>query len=138
MAGDPHRADLLSAPYPGIVVAATIHIAPRPASTPHRRARHIMRKTTPRAPLRVAAVLAPALPLAGCASRGAPSYVLFGAYFPLWLVSAIVGVIGAIVAHRVFVATGWAATVPYQLAVCTAIGLVVAVIVWLTGTGPFA
>ena len=79
-----------------------------------------MRKTTPRA--RVAAVLAPALPLAGCASRGAPSYVLFGAYFPLWLVSAIVGVIGAIVAHRVFVATGWAATVPYQLAVCTAIG----------------
>ena len=80
----------------------------------------------------------PALPLAGCASRGAPSYVLFGAYFPLWLVSAIVGVIGAIVAHRVFVATGWAATVPYQLAVCTAISFVVAVIVWLTGTGPFA
>ncbi|UTV56940.1 hypothetical protein [Burkholderia arboris] len=97
-----------------------------------------MRKTTPRAPLRVVAVLAPALPLAGCASRGAPSYVLFGAYFPLWLVSAIVGVIGAIVAHRVFVATGWASTVPYQLAVCTAIGLVVAVIVWLAGTGPFA
>jgi len=97
-----------------------------------------MRKTTPRAPLRVAAVLAPALPLAGCASRGAPSYVLFGAYFPLWLVSAIVGVVGAIIAHRIFVATGWAATVPYQLAVCTAIGLVVAVLVWLTGTGPFA
>ncbi|AXK62903.1 MULTISPECIES: hypothetical protein [Burkholderia] len=97
-----------------------------------------MRKTTPRAPLRVAAALAPALPLAGCTSRGAPSYVLFGAYFPLWLVSAIVGIVGAIVAHRVFVATGWAATVPYQLAVCTAIGLVVAVIVWLAGTGPFA
>ncbi|MPV69125.1 hypothetical protein [Burkholderia sp. BE17] len=97
-----------------------------------------MRKTTPRAPLRVAAVLAPALPLAGCASHGAPSYVLFGAYFPLWLVSAIVGIVGAIGAHRVFVATGWAATVPYQLAVCTAIGLVIAVIVWLTGTGPFA
>ncbi|WP_175774108.1 hypothetical protein [Burkholderia anthina] len=97
-----------------------------------------MRKTTPRARLRVAAALAPALPLAGCTSRGAPSYVLFGAYFPLWLVSALVGIVGAIVAHRVFVATGWAATVPYQLAVCTAIGLVVAVIVWLSGTGPFA
>ncbi len=99
---------------------------------------HTMRKTTPRVPLRAAAVLVPALPLAGCTSRGAPSYVLFGAYFPLWLVSAIIGIVGAIVAHRVFVATGWAATVPYQLAVCTAIGLVVAVIVWLTGTGPFA
>lgn len=35
MAGDPHRTDLLSAPYPGIVVAATIRIAPRPASTPN-------------------------------------------------------------------------------------------------------
>ncbi|KVD08106.1 hypothetical protein [Burkholderia ubonensis] len=96
-----------------------------------------MRKTTSRASVRVAA-LAPALPLAGCAARGAPSYVLFGAYFPLWLVSALIGVGGAIVAHRVFVATGWAATVPYQLAVCTAIGLVIAVLVWLTGTGPFA
>jgi len=109
-----------------------------PGIHPQRRARHTMRKTTPRVPLRAAAVLVPALPLAGCMSRGAPSYVLFGAYFPLWLVSAIVGIVGAIVAHRVFVATGWAATVPYQLAVCTAIGLVVAVIVWLTGTGPFA
>ncbi|WP_347469462.1 hypothetical protein [Burkholderia stagnalis] len=97
-----------------------------------------MIKTTSRAPVRVAAAVAPALPLAGCASRGAPSYVLFGAYFPLWLASAVIGVIGAIVAHRVFVATGWAATVPYQLAVCTAIGLVIAVLVWLTGTGPFA
>ncbi|WP_175968681.1 hypothetical protein [Burkholderia sp. BCC0322] len=35
VAGGPHRADLLSAPYPGIVVAATIRIAPRPASTPN-------------------------------------------------------------------------------------------------------
>ncbi|ASD81939.1 hypothetical protein [Burkholderia gladioli] len=99
-----------------------------------------MRKTMPRGPLRSAAVLAPALslPLAGCVSRGAPAYELFGAYFPLWLLSAVLGVIAAIVAHRVFVATGWAATVPYQLAVCSALGLVVAVIVWLAGTGPFA
>ncbi|MBN3851111.1 hypothetical protein G3N58_30420 [Paraburkholderia sp. Ac-20342] len=103
-----------------------------------------MRRTSPRAPLRVSAaptlmaVVAPVLPLAGCASHGAPSYALFGAYFPLWLVSAIAGVVGAIVAHRVFVATGWAAIVPYQFAVCTAIGLVVAVIAWLAGTGPFA
>ncbi|MCA8274220.1 hypothetical protein LGN17_17145 [Burkholderia sp. AU30280] len=35
VAGGPHRADLLSAPYLGIVVAATIRIAPRPASTPN-------------------------------------------------------------------------------------------------------
>jgi hypothetical protein len=74
-------------------------------------------------------------PLAGCAGRGAPSYALFGAYFPFWLLSAVTGIVGALVAHRVFVATGWARGVPYQLSVCTAIGTVVGVFVWLCGTG---
>ncbi len=49
------------------------------------------------------------------------------------------GVIAAIVAHRVFVRHRLGPPrVPYQLAVCSALGLVVAVIVWLAGTGPFA
>lgn len=74
-------------------------------------------------------------PLAGCAAHGAPSWVLFGAYFPFWLLSAIVGVVGALVAHRVFVGTGWIRAVPYQLSVCTAMGIVVGVFVWLLGTG---
>jgi len=74
-------------------------------------------------------------PLAGCVARGAPSYALFGAYFPFWLLSAVTSVIGAIVAHRTFVATGWVREVPYQLSVCTAIGIVVGVLVWLCGTG---
>lgn len=73
--------------------------------------------------------------LAGCASHGAPTYMLFGAYFPFWLLSAAVGVAGALVAHRVFVATGWVRIVPYQLSVCTAIGLAVGTVVWLSGTG---
>ncbi len=75
------------------------------------------------------------LPLQGCASRGAPSYEIFGAYFPLWLLSGVLGVVGALIAHRVFVATGWAQTVPLQLSVCVAIGLTVAALVWLSGTG---
>ncbi|WP_321954358.1 YtcA family lipoprotein [Paraburkholderia bannensis] len=74
-------------------------------------------------------------PLAGCATHGAPSFALFGAYFPFWLTSAIAGVVGALVAHRVFVKTGWARAVPYQLSVCTALGVIVGVIVWLLGTG---
>ena len=73
--------------------------------------------------------------LGGCAARGEPSYTLFGAYFPFWLLSAVTGVVGALVAHRVFIATGWVRKVPYQLSVCTAIGCVVAVLVWLRGTG---
>lgn len=63
------------------------------------------------------------------------SYTLFGAYFPFWLLSAVTGIAGALVAHRAFVATGWVREVPYQLSVCTAIGIVVGVLVWLWGTG---
>jgi len=73
--------------------------------------------------------------LEGCA--GAPSVSLFGAYFPLWLLSAVIGILGAVVSYRVFVKTGWAKTVPSQLLVNTAIGLMVAEIVWLIGTGHF-
>lgn len=75
------------------------------------------------------------MPLAGCTTHGAPSYVLFGAYFPFWLVSAVLGIGGALAAHRVFVATGWVRMVPFQLSVCTAIGIFVRVLVWLWGTG---
>ena len=75
------------------------------------------------------------MPLAGCAARGAPSWSLFGAYFPYWLVSALIGIVGALVAHRVFISTGWVRVVPYQLSVCTAIGVVAGVLVWLWGTG---
>ncbi|MCP3708662.1 hypothetical protein M3I54_16960 [Paraburkholderia sp. CNPSo 3274] len=77
------------------------------------------------------------MPLAGCVARGAPSWSLFGAYFPYWLVSGVIGIVGALVAHRVFISTGWQRLVPYQLSVCTAIGIVAGVLVWLWGTGQF-
>ncbi|KDB07232.1 hypothetical protein LIG30_3478 [Burkholderia sp. lig30] len=96
-----------------------------------------MRRTALPPSVRTLSILVPIAPLGGCAG-GAPAYALFGAYFPLWLVSALIGVAGAIVAHRVFVATAWAGSVPFQLSVCTAIGLVIAVVVWLIGTGQFA
>jgi hypothetical protein len=81
------------------------------------------------------AIAALSLSLQGCALRGAPSYEISGAYFPLWLVSALVGFVGALIAHRIFVSTGWAQIVPFQLSVCVAIGLTVAVLFWLSGTG---
>ncbi|WP_042877628.1 YtcA family lipoprotein [Cupriavidus necator] len=79
------------------------------------------------------ALVASAALLHGCA--GAPSFSLFGAYFPLWLLSALVGIAGAIVSHRILIKTGWAETVRYQLLVNTAIGVMIAEIVWLLGTG---
>ena len=81
------------------------------------------------------AALALSLSLQGCTLRGAPSYEIFGAYFPLWLSSAVVGFVGALIAHRIFVSTGWAQIVPFQLSVCVAIGLTVSVLFWLSGTG---
>jgi hypothetical protein len=81
------------------------------------------------------AISAICLFLQGCTLHGAPSYEIFGAYFPLWLLSALIGFIGALIAHRIFVSTGLAQVVPFQLFVCMAIGVMVAVLFWLLGTG---
>jgi hypothetical protein len=71
----------------------------------------------------------------GCSSGGAPSFDLFGAFFPAWLVCGTVGIAGALVARLVFVGSGLANTLPYQLAVCAAIGVIVAILAWLIGFG---
>jgi YtcA family len=95
------------------------------------------------APIRVAgqgtlpaAFLLPALlSLSGCGAAGAPSYDLFGAFFPAWLLCGIIGIAGAAVARAAFVSSGLANTLPYQLAVCAAIGVITALLVWLAGFG---
>lgn len=75
----------------------------------------------------------PLLPLAlgGCAQRGAPSFPLFGAYFPAWMLCALLGILVAIGARAVFVATGLSAALPFQLFVCVATGLCFALLAWL-------
>ncbi|EHP39788.1 hypothetical protein OR16_29564 [Cupriavidus basilensis OR16] len=71
--------------------------------------------------------------LHGCA--GAPSFSLFGAYFPLWLLSALIGIVGAVISWRLFILAGWADIVGSPLLVNTATGLMIAEIVWLSATG---
>ncbi len=63
------------------------------------------------------------LGLSGCAVRGAPSFVLFGAFFPAWMFCAALGILAGIVARAVFVATGLAHVLPLQLFVCASIGV---------------
>ncbi len=75
------------------------------------------------------------LALAGCAQVGAPSFVLFGAFFPAWMLCAAVGIAGAIVLRAVFLATGLAGVLPYQLFVCTGGGLILAIGFWLLWFG---
>ena len=91
---------------------------------------------TTRPPLcSLGAVLLAASGLGGCSAAGAPSFDLFGAFFPAWLLCGIVGIGGAIVARVAFISSGLAYTLPYQLAVCTAIGVIVALLVWLVWFG---
>ena len=73
--------------------------------------------------------------LSGCSTSGAPSFDLFGAFFPAWLLCGVVGIAGAGIARVAFVSSGLANVLPYQLAVCTAIGVTTAVLVWLVGFG---
>lgn len=79
--------------------------------------------------------LLPVAPLAGCAERAAPSLILFGAYFPAWMFCALVGVLGAVGMRILMVASGLSQVVPWQLFVCTAVGLILALAVWLIWFG---
>ena len=73
--------------------------------------------------------------LSGCADAGAPSFTLFGAFFPAWMFCAAIGIVGAGLARTFFVGTGLAAVLPYQLLVCTALGTVMALAAWFLAFG---
>ncbi|WAL83901.1 YtcA family lipoprotein [Pandoraea sp. XJJ-1] len=75
------------------------------------------------------------MPLQGCTLHGAPSHEILGAYFPLWLLAGIIGLVAALLAHRVSVAMRWSQILPLQLSVFLSIGVTVAVLVWLLGAG---
>ena len=75
------------------------------------------------------------LALSGCSVRGAPSYALFGAFFPAWMFCALIGIVTAIGARIAFVVAGLANVLPYQLFVHASIGLSVALLVWLLWFG---
>jgi len=68
-------------------------------------------------------------------TSGAPSYSLFGAFFPAWMVCALIGIAGAIGTRVVMVASGLAKVLPLQLYVCASVGLTIALFAWLTWFG---
>ncbi len=76
------------------------------------------------------------LALSGCDGRGAPSFVIVGSFFPGWMVCALIGIAVAIAARVAFIATGLAGVLPYQLFVCTAIGVCGGLAAWLIWFGP--
>lgn len=79
---------------------------------------------------RICALAVPAL-LTGCGQGGAPSFSLFGAFFPSWLLCSVLGIIAAFLARIIFVANGMANVLPFQLLVCTSIGVLCGALIWL-------
>lgn len=61
---------------------------------------------------------------------GAPSTTVAGAFFPAWLVCALIGALAALVARVIFVATGLAQTLPLQLLVCVSAGMLCGAMAW--------
>ena len=66
--------------------------------------------------------------LAACG--GAPSVTIAGAYFPAWLLCAVIAVLMAAFIRALMVATRVADYIPYQLAVCCSAGAIVALLLW--------
>lgn len=74
--------------------------------------------------------------LSGCASRGAPSFALFGAFFPAWMLCALIGIGTAVAARGLFIAAGLASVLPFQLSVCASLGILAAALSWLIWFAP--
>ena len=81
--------------------------------------------------MRALAAIAVPFGLSGCAVRGAPSFILFGSYFPGWMFCALIGIAGAIVARIAMVASGLSEFLPLQLFICVALGVIAALAAWL-------
>ncbi|MEJ0024781.1 MAG: hypothetical protein WDN01_02035 [Rhizomicrobium sp.] len=77
------------------------------------------------------ALLGLVAPLGGCASRGAPSLILFGAYFPGWMLCGLFGILAAIGTRAAMVLSGLSDVLPFQLFVCVSAGFFFAALAWL-------
>lgn len=80
-------------------------------------------------------ILALPVMLCGCAQDGAPSLNMFGAFFPAWLLCAVLGIFVALGARVGFTARGLTDVLPFQLPLCTSIGVIFALLAWLIWFG---
>ena len=69
--------------------------------------------------------------LSGCTVAGAPSFELFGAFFPAWMLCAAAGIVGAAAARVILTRPPLAGVIPYHFFVCTALGVLVALSLWV-------
>ena len=66
----------------------------------------------------------------------APSFDLFGAFFPAWLACGVAGIFAALLCRKVFVVIGLDAILALRFFVYVAVGVAVAGLGWLLCFGP--
>jgi YtcA family len=88
-----------------------------------------------RRPISASLLTLPLLSLCGCSEAGAPSFDLFGAFFPAWLLCAVLGLFAAFGARIFFAARNLTDVLPFQLPLCTSLGAIFALLIWLTCFG---
>ena len=69
--------------------------------------------------------------LTSCSLAAAPAFELFGAYFPAWMLCALIGIVGAAGTRVVLTNTSFNDLVPFQFTVCTAVGVIVGLLFWV-------
>ncbi|AJY44975.1 YtcA family lipoprotein [Martelella endophytica] len=70
------------------------------------------------AQFRVISFLAAALALNGCASASkGPEFALYGAYFPSWIASTLIGIISTVIIRLVLIRTGLDDVMPLRVLV---------------------
>jgi uncharacterized membrane protein YeaQ/YmgE (transglycosylase-associated protein family) len=62
---------------------------------------------------------------------GAPTFSIVGAYFPAWMLCALLGIVGTVVARAVFSGLGLNAILPARLFVYASIGVIVSIAFWI-------
>ena len=68
---------------------------------------------------------------AQAADPAAPSIVVFGSYFPAWIVCAVLGVVGAVIARFVLARLGVDEFLPLRLVVYLCLAIAFGLAVWL-------
>ena len=71
------------------------------------------------------------LELSACDLKGAPSYSIFGAFFPAWLLCAGIGLVGSVVLRVLVIAIGFEEALPWPLLVYLAFATGVTLWLWL-------
>jgi len=77
----------------------------------------ITHRTTPQRPLIVLACLAGLSTLTGCSQGRAPSFLIFGSYFPAWLVGLAISIPLTVMIRAVLVRNGLDDALPLRLLV---------------------